>query len=191
MNIIGLSNLFNLTAQQLGFNGYHYGFESDMNRNVTNNLNVANSVGSEFPYLLFEKVAGTTTITSSLATVLQCRLNFYDLLHYANDSQGVTLQTIEQENALREKMLAFMQSLVVLGASSALNSTKNGFQLDNNSFRFDIQEQATVNRCIQITATFNLTVWDECPAFAFDPALVLPPYSYPPDQENDFEKLQP
>jgi len=191
MNIIGISNLFNLTAQQLGFLGYHYGFESDMNRNVTNNLNVGNSIGSQFPYVLFEKPVCNTTFSNKPLTMMEVRLNFYDLEYYNNDGTLDVSQTIEKENELRTLAIAFINSLVVQGSSSALTIGGRQISISNQSVRFDTQEMATVNRCIQIVASFSMSFFEDCPTFVFDQNLVIAPYSYPPSETDDYEKLQP
>ena len=182
MNIVALSNWFNLIAQQVGFLGYHYGFESDMNRNVTNNLNPANSVGNRFPFVLFEKPSYTSTFLKAVQTKYQCRLNFYALQHYNSDASINTDQTIEQENTLRGLVIDFLTGVIQVGKA-------NNFSIETSTINFDIQEMQTIDRCIQITATFSIYAYEECSTFVFDPNAVALPYSYPVPNDSDFEKL--
>lgn len=182
MNIVQLSNYFNLIAQQVGFLGYHYGFESDMYRNVQNNTNPQNSIGNRYPFVLFEHPTWSTTFLRAPTTRYSCRVNFFGLQHYNNDASINVAQTIEQENALRLLALDFIEGVKQVGIDQ-------GFAIETSTVNFDSQEAQLADRLIQIVATFNIQTREECSTFVFDPALVLAPYSYPTSDSVDFEKL--
>lgn len=182
MNIVQLSNYFNLIAQQVGFLGYHYGYESDMYRNVQNNTNPQNSVGNRYPYVLFEPPTWTSTVQKATTTRYGCRLNFFGTQHYNNDGSINTDQAIEQVNALRILVLDFIEGVKQVGILQ-------GFAIEALTVNFDVQEMQTADRLIQIVATFGLQAKETCSTFVFNPALVIAPYAYPPSDSVDYEKL--
>lgn len=183
MNILQLSNYFNLIAQQSGFLMYHYGYESDVQRSVQNNFNPAQSAGKMFPAVIWEKPTQTLVLDNTrVRSDVNVRLNFFALQHYTNGGAPDFTQTIEQENALRIKVLDFLKMVHEVGKLQHFN-------VQTITYNVEYLEAQTPDRLIQIVVSFVVSFNETCPAVAFNPALVVAPYSYPPPDDSDFEKL--
>ena len=188
MNFIFISNIFNLIAQQLGFKGYHWGYESDINRNVQNNFNPQNSIGNQYPFVLVEKPIVVSKFVDAIESTAQMRVNFFAPQNYNNDAGTNVLPTIEQENALRVLAYAFVNSINTTGTADQLSGLQK-FQIVNNTVNFEHLESQGKDRLIQIVATFTLKIIEQCPAVVFDPTAVVAPYAFPPSDASDYELI--
>jgi len=186
MNQIGFSNICNLLAQQIGFLGYHRGYESDMNRNVDNNANPQNKMGNRYPYVLLEPIPSTIQFSNCLRGVHDIRLNFYDLQYRNNQGQTLTDTTLEQTQSLLDKAKAFVYLLSSLG-----KMYQYGIGIETQTVQFETMEMQHNDRLIQVVATFRATWNEECPTETFNPALIPTSYEWPVSLEVDYETLKP
>lgn len=192
MNVIGLSNLFNLIAQQIGFEGYHYGYLSDINRSIDNNFNVFNSVGRQYPALLFEPPRVSSTFLNAVTSQYNCIFHFLVPYAYNNDSTTNTAQFIEQEQALKDLANRFFYSLIQAGLSNELTSIKQHVSIASNLVNFDATRNIDgVDGLIHIAAACALNVHEACPINLFSIAAIARAYAFPPSQSQDYEKIRP
>lgn len=187
MTALGFSNYCNLIAQQTGFAGYHYGFESDIYRNIDNNTNVGNSIGNQYPYVLLEQIPSTLTIDSKrISSNNEIRLNFLDLENYTNTGASVSSTFNEQVQVLRNLAYTFIQTLITVGLSSAAP-----FSIRNSSVNIEVLGSQGNDRLIQVVATLTVFWYEDCPTITFNPADINPAFAFPVLGDTDYEKIKP
>lgn len=189
MNLLAFSNICNIIAQQAGFLGYHFGFESEINGNIRNNLNPQNAVGNRYPFCLLEFPTTQTEISNAqITTTFAFRINFFT--PQGRDSAGDSLGTttyIEQIQDLSDKVLLFFNFMY----QCQKNRPSFEFVFAGSSYSGDIQLYQHNDKLIQIAHTFKIQIKEACPLVGFDPLLVLPPYSVPVSDSIDYERLEP
>ena len=184
MNQVAFSNLCNLISQQLGFLGYHRGYESDIYRNIDNNTNQGNLIGNRYPFVLLEPIPTVADLRKGVSTDNNIRINFFDLQHYDNNADMVaraTTSLIQTQNLLN---LAYNFVYALQGIGKSLK-----FQIKTETAQFETLESQTNDRLLQVVATFTAYWYEECPLLPFDPSAVLPPYTWPPLDDVDYETL--
>jgi len=192
MNVIGLSNLFNLIAQQLGFKGYHYGYFSDINRSIDNNFNSTNSIGRQYPAMLVEPPTTASVFLSAVTSQYGYIFHFLAPYAYNNDSTTNTAQFIEQEQALKDLANRFFYSLMQVGSSPNLAGGNQYVSIASNTINFDaVENNEGVDGLMHIAATCILNVQEACPLNLFSIAAIDPAYAFPPSQDSDYEKIVP
>lgn len=193
--ILQLSNMFNLCAQWVGAKGYHFGLESDINRNVTNNANVANQVGKEYPYVLAEYPQGQIAYQARQQgqTTFTVIVNFYALQNRDNRGAVVGNTELQQLQALEILANNFWAAFRTM---QKLGTPKVGFSPETISFDF-IPNQHN-DRLLQIQTTANLVVNAPCNTTYTDEAelqtflnTVAVDYDFPVSDTIDYETIQP
>ena len=117
-----ISNVFNLMCQiETRIESYHFGWRSDINRNIYNNFDPKASKGRMFPALHFDVPDGLTgkEEPAYLGTKedIEILLYFDALQDYNNDGTANTLNLIEQWDDLKVIANDFMANFVqVIGA---------------------------------------------------------------------------
>jgi len=186
MNIIQFSNYCNLIAQQSGFLGYHYGYESEINRNVDNNTNPNNAIGNRFPFVLLEPISGSMTFLKAIDSTNEIRLNFFALQHYNNDGTINQAQSIQQMQSLLDSAKQFIYMLF-----NVAKTPPSTFGIVAATVRFETMESQHNDRLLQVVANLTISWKEECPDLEFDPAAVAAPFEFPPSDAIDYETLKP
>lgn len=118
-----ISNVFNLMCQaDTRIFNYHYGWRSDINKNIYNNFDEKVTKGRQFPAVHQDKPDGITPNEEAgyLGTdeTVQILLYFDTLQDYFNDGSTNILNLIEQEDALKTIANDYMANLVeVIGVN--------------------------------------------------------------------------
>jgi len=112
-----ISNIFNLMCQaDSRIQSYHYGWRSDINRNVYNNFDPKVTKGRMFPAVHFDKPDGIQANEEPgyLGTneTIEMLLYFDTLQDYKNDGSANILNLIEQEDVLKIIANDFMANLI-------------------------------------------------------------------------------
>lgn len=161
---------------------YHFGYESDTQRSIQNNFNPKQSTGPLFPAIILEQPTQSLVLNNGqIRSDVRIRLNFFTTQHYNNDGSVNFAQTIEQQNALRVLVFDFLKVNHEVGKL-------NGYNVQATAYDIEYLEAQTPDRLIQIIVSCVISFNEECPSATFNPAAVLPPYSYPPPDDVDFEK---
>jgi hypothetical protein len=186
MNILQISNLFNQIAQGLpSIEFYHYGYYSDINRNVQNNFTGENTNGKTYPAVSFLYPDSRLAIKQdSVRGSLNCRLVFSDLQAYNNDSSLKNQSILEQHAALEAIAVNFMAEVNRLGRQAAYNLGILG------DVTFDYLSDAHTDNLVLVTANFALFYGLVCPTTQVTPASLDAPFNdVPPSSVNDYELL--
>jgi len=112
-----ISNIFNLMCQaDTRIKYYHYGWRSDINKNVANNFDPKFSKGRQFPAVHLDKPDGFQEDQEpsyiEKDETIEMILYFDTLQDYNNDGSANTLNLIEQEDALKIIANDFMANVV-------------------------------------------------------------------------------
>jgi len=112
-----ISNIFNLMCQaDTRIKFYHYGWRTDINKNVANNFDPKFSTGRQFPAVHLDKPdgfqEGQEPSYLENSETIQMILYFDTLQDYNNDGSANTLNLIEQEDALKIIANDFMANVV-------------------------------------------------------------------------------
>lgn len=96
MDIVQLSNLFNLIAQaHPKFNSYHFGWRSDVNASIQNNFDPAGEIGKQYPAVHFDAAIDGNSVLTTRNAAIDIRLHFDDILYYGMDGATDTRTLIE------------------------------------------------------------------------------------------------
>jgi hypothetical protein len=195
MNIIKLSNLFNIISIMIGAKWYHFGAESDINRNIANNFDPDGYLGKEYPAIIFEYPVGRWLWGSqNREQQFDVIVNFFDLFGRGNDGQADGLTEGEKFRALDVLVSQFID----LFRSLMKSGQSGGAGIAGDSVNIEYMPFVHNDQLLQITARFTVTFARECtnPDFtnpvtvaaavaALDPAYVLPLLN------SDYEKIRP
>ena len=101
-----ISNLFNLMCQfDTRIKGYHYGWRSDINKNIQNNFDPLYETGRQYPAVQFDvpDYANYTEIADYQGNqeTLQITLYFDNLQNIENDGTAKVLNLVEQWDELK------------------------------------------------------------------------------------------
>lgn len=116
-NLVQISNIFNLMVQaDSSLEFYHFGWRSDINRNIDNNFDQGTIVGRLFPSVQFEppeKLKHSNNGLSYLGVKEDVNITLYfdDLQDYNNDSSAKVDTLIEQWTNLKQLAENFVLNL--------------------------------------------------------------------------------
>lgn len=190
LTITKISNLFNIISQEIAeINNYHFGFRSDVNRNVKNNFDIKQSTGKLYPAVHF---AVPTTVglvdPDNNTKTFACRLYFDDLLNYNNDSTAKTDSLLEQYAALIELAERFINEIDNIGQNYLGNDLYVVEFAENTALNIQLdvfQHRAHRDRIVSVFVDFNIQIKGECAALAaIDPTTR---FDFPP-LNDDYEK---
>lgn len=189
MNIRTMSNVFNQIAQAMSIPYYHYGWNSDVNRNVQNNFTGDNTDGKNYPSIHCNFGNSTVDIKQKggfETTAVQ--LVFQDLQYYNNDSTTNTRSILDAQADLRTLALDFLSNVNALGR--ALGGT--GLFGITGQVRMEDAADYANDRTVVCVVNFTLQYIADCPTDVLSvsdiTALPAPFNVFPPDSV-DFEQL--
>lgn len=113
MNLLQISNTFNLLVQQSEFfNSYHLGYHNDINLNIPNNFDLDGEAGKMFPHVLWAApIEGEVKLEGDLGTdYTDVMLYFYNLQGYGNDGDPshTSVTMLQQWHDLKARALEFI-----------------------------------------------------------------------------------
>lgn len=180
-----ISNIFNLmTQQETRLASYHFGWRSDINRNVSNNYDPKFSKGREFPALMFEPPESIQAQEEpeylGSDEDIEILLYFDALQDYNNDGSANTLNLVEQWSNLKTIAKDFMANLV----NVLSNKYGNQLKLENNP-RYVPRSNLHNAKLITWEVSFTLSHQVPCTDEAFQIDLSQLPDDIP---EEDIER---
>lgn len=114
MNLLRISNLFNLLVQgSTFFRSYHFGYASDIDRNVPNNFDPNNETGKFYPHVAWiAPPEGAADLRRGMDEV-EIEIRFYDLLDYKNDGDPVAMSEtmLKRWDALKREAFVFISAI--------------------------------------------------------------------------------
>lgn len=167
-----ISNIFNLLCQQdTRINNYKFGWRHDVNRNKQNNFDPTNSLGTQYPSVMFEPPEGVTDLNEpnylEREEEIDITLYFDDLQNYYNDGSANTLNLIEQWDNLRFIVKDFLANFAIVAGvdkyniGAIINNPKSVMHSDAHNERLIIWEVTFTFRhsapCTESDYQINLT----------------------------------
>lgn len=152
MNILKISNIFNLLVQNSDFfQSYHFGYHSDINASIPNNFDNAGEAGKMFPHVTWvAPVEGKIKMRGNGGEdQVDVMLLFYDLQDYRNDGEPRTIEhTLAwQWSILKARAMEFVHGL---------NLSREVRVLDSE-IRWFTDSNAHIDRLICVGLEFKLT----------------------------------
>jgi len=170
---------------------YHYGWNSDVNKNVVNNFTGDNTNGKEYPALHCNFGTSTVEIKGKGGKeTTQVQLVFSDLQYYNNDSTTNLRSILDVQADLRTIAIDFLSNVNSLGRGLGGVGTFGIIGPAN----FTDSADAYNDKCVVLVVAFSLWYVADCPVdvltVADINALPAPFDTFPPDSV-DFEQLKP
>lgn len=189
MNIVSLSNLFNvLSNSHTEIKHYHFGWRSDINKNIANNFDASNSTGKMYPAVQFNV---PDSISSKIETFtnsdsLEVVLFFDDLQDYNNTGSANTNTLLSQWANLHRIAKEFIYNV-----QSKLDSDYLGAYIDSDTFRFELDSNSHNDRLVTVKASFNVAFDSDCIDVDLAPETLPVEASnlYPVSSSYDYEDL--
>lgn len=161
-DLLGLSNLFNTITQSIPkLKSYHFGIESDINRNIANNYDPLQQCGKQFPHVHFIPPFQNEYDVKTGDNIINVNLYFYDLQHYNNDSTRKTATLLEQWQSLLNVAFVFL--------SNVKNSqVQHGFSILNHKINWDLGQNVHNDRLIVVELNFRVVIKTPCDKVVVD-----------------------
>lgn len=188
MTIVEISNLLNtITALHPNLSSYHFGWPSDINRNVANNYDADQQTGTLFPHVQWAAPAQGSIDIIQGNEDLEMTLHFYDLMLRDSSGATTTATMIEHWRNLRKWAYEFLRDLNRAGKTLA--PLRKGIQIRNNTVRWITDAHRENDNLILLTVQFTLANKLDCEASKVD--FTNPPsgHAWPPadtDIENTY-----
>jgi len=191
MNLVALSNAINQLAQlhpDIGF--YHYGYKSDINRNINNNFTKETGGAKQMAALYLDFASERTAIEyDSPRTVADC----YLVLTLPQGREGTGLGqintniTIVQQHAeLKRILLDILAGLEDLGR----NQWPDSAGLENTTVTINYAANACGDGLVTAVCNFSFWYQDECPSIYTDLSQLPTDFQgTPPSTTEDFENV--
>ena len=168
LDIVKISNIFNVLAQEYGeVQFYHFGWRSDIERNISNNFDIGQETGRLFPAIHLVPQRAQWTDKSSDTTIYTFRIYFDDLAHYNNNSSSVDSveNTIVQWRDLEDIARNYLAEIDRWGR--VYKNEGSVFYIQEmkrtEQIVFEYDEFVHKDRLISIYTTINVVVQGECP----------------------------
>lgn len=146
MNLLLIGNTIKLVVDtHPHIKSYHFGYHSDINRNVPNVYDENNEKGTQFPHLMWVAPIDGTLDLATRKDVIDCEVYLYDLQAYGNDHEGTAETLLTQWNRLKIYLVEVLQ---------VLYSKKVGISANVEWFT---DANAQNDRLICVGARFNIT----------------------------------
>ena len=170
-----ISNIFNLLCQQdTRIKNYKFGWRHDVNRNKQNNFDPTNSLGTQYPSVMFEPPEGVTDLNEpnylEREEDVDITLYFDDLQNYNNDGTANTLNLIEQWDNLRFIVKDFLANFAVVAGvdkyniGAIINNPKSVMRSEAHNPKLIIWEVTfTFRHSAPCTDNFNQVVLSALP----------------------------
>lgn len=178
MNLVRISNLFNMLAQASGyFKSYHAGPHSDIQANVVNT-----DTGDQFPYVLWAfPPEGEINWANGGKDDVDIVLYFYGLQGYGNDNDPIdsTITTLMQWNKLKANAVEFVQAVAKV----------KGYSIKGQKAKWGCNYNLHSDHLMNVSMEFTLLTTYACADYESDPPLsTLLPSSV--ESVNDLENGQ-
>lgn len=188
MKLVEISNLFNLvTRVHPTFLNYHFGWPSDMVRNVVNNYDPNQQTGTLYPAVLVSP-PDIRFNPVDLKTRYQFRVHFLELQGYLNTTELNIQNKVEQWSDLFEQGLQWFRELQ--NANKAL--TKPAYiAIDNESVNGGLMSDAGQQRLIYVYFDFEVIVSSTCTnlGITYPTDIEALGYVWPPTSNYDLENI--
>lgn len=169
LNLVKISNILNLLTQEYeATEFYHFGWRSDINRNIDNNYDIGQSVGRLFPAVHLVRPENINLEdTDSDKRVWTLRIYFDDLLHYNNDASAVdrietSLIQLQELQTIAEQ---FIKEFDRWGRVYGLEGKRwyvNELTTNGSGIDFKNDEFQHKDRLLSIYCDINVVGFTEC-----------------------------
>lgn len=190
MKLIEITNLFNLvTRLHPTFQNYHFGWPSDMVRNVVNNYDPEQSTGTLYPAVLVSP-PDIRVNPVTLKTNYSFRVHFIDLQGYENTTLLNTQNHVEQWSELFESGLQWFRE--VQNANKSL--TKPAYiGIINENISGGLMSDAGAQKLIYVYFDFEVITSSTCTdlGITYPDDVIAAGHQWPPadtDKENIYAK---
>jgi hypothetical protein len=157
MNLITISNTINeLVRQSSFFKSYHFGYHSDINRNVPNGYDLNGDAGKDFPHVTWvAPVEGEITLSGDAGRdMIDVMLFFYATQDYRNDGEPEDIErTLAwQLDRLKARAVEFLHGL----------NTGAAFRIEGGKVKWFTDAHAQIDRLICVGCEFRVVVPYAC-----------------------------
>lgn len=188
MKLLEISNLFNLvTRVHPNFKNYHFGWPSDMVRNVVNNYDPTQATGTLYPAVLVSP-PDIRVNPVDLKTVYSFRVHFIELQGYLNTTAANIQNPVEQWSDLFERGLQWFRE--VQNANN--NLTKPAYiGLNNDSLNGGVMSDAGAQKLIYVYFDFEVITSSTCTNLniTYPDDITDLGYDWPPVSNYDVENI--
>lgn len=164
MNLVRISNLFNLLVQESAyFKSYHFGYHSDIQVNTPNAYDEHSNKGKAFPHVTWVAPPEGVLDIKELRDAVDVELYFYDTQDYdATNNPTASIRTLlVQWNELKARAVEFIQ---------AVNKVR-GYSVKDNRVEWVADANAHTDRLLCIGLRFTVLNAYTCPDYDSDPPL--------------------
>lgn len=161
-NLVQISNIFNLMVQaDSRLNFYHFGWRSDINRNIDNNFDQGTQTGRLYPSVQFHVPENTSISNSDLDYLgskeeIQITLYFDNLQDFNNDSSQKTDTLIEQWTNLKQIAEDFVRNFNIVFCE------KYGMGSINSEIKYISRSNLHNDKLITLEVSFDLLHTTPC-----------------------------
>lgn len=149
MNLIRISNLFNLLVQESEFfRAYHFGYQVGLAANVQNNFNVHGNTGIDFPLVLWAAPVEGELMLRDRWDTLDIELFFYHLQGYGNDGEPTGLERtyLVQWDELKKRAVEFIHAI----------HSRREYKVKEGRVRYFTDQGQGIQSLICVGMTFSL-----------------------------------
>lgn len=164
MNLVAISNLFNLLVQESDyFASYHFGYHSDIERNVPNNFDPDGNTGKPFPHVTWAAPPDGVLDLKQKSDLINVELYFYSLQDIDGNGDPIGATWLEQWNTLKARAVEFIHAVRDRRLLAINNENRVEWLTDAN---------ATTSRLICVGLKFQLYTLYKCEDYELnDPPL--------------------
>lgn len=157
MNLLHISNTFNLLVQQSTFfQSYHFGYHTDINANTPNNFDINNEAGKMYPHITWvAPVEGNLKMQGDAGhDFVDVMLLFYNLQDYRNDGDptDIDITLLRQWHNLKARAIEFLH---------AINKSR-AFRIVDGKVKYFTDSHAQIDRLVCVGCEFTLQVAYGC-----------------------------
>jgi len=188
MTLLEISNIFNtVTTVHPSFVNYHFGWPSDMDRNVANNYDASQQTGTLYPAVLVTP-PDIQLNPNDLGTSFSFRVHFMDLQAYSNDTSLNNSTKVEQWSTLFEYGLQWFRE--VQNANKNLTRPAH-VALNNTSLNGGLMDSAGSQRLIYVYFDFELSTRSTCTnlSITYPDDVTAAGLTWPPSSSSDIENV--
>jgi len=188
MKLLEITNLFNtVTKLHPNFQNYHFGWPSDMVRNVVNNYDPEQSTGTLYPAVLVSP-PDIRVNPMDLKTVYSFRVHFIDLQGYNNNTLLDNNNQVEQWSELFESGLQWFRGV----QNANKNLTKPAYLgLLNDQINGGLMSDAGTQRLIYVYFDFEVITSSTCTSLGitYPDDAIAAGMPWPPSDTIDKENI--
>lgn len=186
MDIVEISNLFNrITTEHPNITTYHFGWGSDINRNIQNNYDPKQSKGNMFPLVHWVAPPFGDMHLVQRIDEIEVNLHFYNTLYRDNDAAFVSDTLLETWRNLRLWAFQFIKEIEQAG--KALAPQGKGLSIKENKVRWSSDSNVHNDDLVLVSLSFTLQTNIACADLKLGLETPPAPFTWPPssiDREN-------